>query len=60
MALNSEIPAGRQNAQVFEHAPSSPTVFHLAAENKLVLAKFHENRLRIAREIGEKHALGLA
>ena len=30
---------------------------YLAGDSKLVLAKFHENRLTIDREIGEKHAL---
>ena len=30
---------------------------HLAGDSEIVLAKFLENRLKIDREIGEKHAL---
>ena len=30
---------------------------YLAGDSKIVLAKYHENRLRIEREIGEKYAV---
>ena len=30
---------------------------YLTGDSKIVLAKFHQNRLRIDREIDEKHAI---
>ena len=30
---------------------------YLAGDSKIVLAKLHENRIKIDQEIGEKHAL---